>query len=63
MAAYTIAIGLDPTPQAYQNLAVALFKLGRQAESLRAFEQAILAYGSDPMAKQLRQQLADLDLG
>jgi glycosyltransferase involved in cell wall biosynthesis len=63
IAAYTIAIGLDPTPQAYQNLAVALFKLGRQAESLRAFEQAILAYGSDPMAKQLRQQLADLDLG
>jgi glycosyltransferase involved in cell wall biosynthesis len=63
VAAYEVAIGLDPTPQAYQNLAVALFKLGRQAESLRAFEQAISAYGSDPMATQLRQQLVDLGLG
>ncbi len=63
VAAYETAIGLDPTPQAYQNLAVALFKLGRQAESLRSFEQAILAYGSNPMAAQLRQQLVDLGLG
>jgi glycosyltransferase involved in cell wall biosynthesis len=62
VAAYETAIDLDPTPQAYQNLGVALFKLGRQAESLQAFEQAILAYGSDPMAAQLRQQLAELKL-
>jgi glycosyltransferase involved in cell wall biosynthesis len=63
VAAYEVAIGLDPTPQTYQNLGVALFKLGRQGESLRAFEQAILAYGADPMAQQLRQQLMDLGLG
>jgi tetratricopeptide (TPR) repeat protein len=63
IAAYEISIGLNPTPQAYQNLAVALFKLGRQGESLRAFEQAILAYGTGSMAIQLRQQLIDLGLG
>jgi glycosyltransferase involved in cell wall biosynthesis len=62
VAAYQVAIDLDPTPQSYQNLAVVLFKLGRQGESLRAFEQAILAYGSEPMAAQLRQQLVDLGL-
>lgn len=48
LATFAIAIGLKSTAQAYQNLGVALFKLGRQAESLRAFERAILAYGLDP---------------
>lgn len=62
VAAYERAIGLEPTAQTYQNLGVALFKLGRQSESLRAFERAILAYGEDPRAAQLRQGLVELGL-